>query len=169
MLSPQSSVSPSTSPSPASLALVDKMFSGSDNAAVAAAMAAAAAAIPAPSRPELAPPASDGGVPSAAIEDCTAHHHHSTCIGCTINGEPCCKRIVRKSKRHGRGVVCTACDTCIVRCANQQVRLWLVQFSKGVHSRMCSAKNLCTRSALKSALMECSRCPKNHGLAHFAA
>ena len=165
----QASVSPSKSPSPGALELADRMLGVAEPAAVMAAMAAAAAGIPACAAAEPPASASDGGVPSAAIEDCTAHQHHTTCIGCNIEGDPCSKRIVRKSKRHGRGVVCTACDTSIVRCANKQVWLWLVQFSKGVHSRICSASILCTRSAMKSALTECSRCPKNHGRAHLAA
>ena len=100
MSDPQASVSPSKSPSPGALALADMMLM--EPAATVAAMAAAAAGIPAESRAaaEPAAPASDGGVPSAAIEDCTAHQHHATCIGCNIEGDPCSKRIVRKSLAH---------------------------------------------------------------------
>ena len=48
--------------------------------------------------------------------ECTERAKHFSCIGTTILGDSCSKRIVRNFKKHGRGVVCSSCDTNKVCC-----------------------------------------------------
>jgi len=106
----------SSSPSPDALRKADAMLATDRDAsaAVAVAMAAAAAGVSnAPAAPTFA---SSAHVQQA---ECTDRDKHFSCIGTDILGASCSKRIVRNFKKHGRGVVCTSCDTNIVRCENK--------------------------------------------------
>jgi hypothetical protein len=54
--------------------------------------------------------------------ECTDRDKHFPCIGTTILGLSCSKRIVRNFKKHGRGVVCASCDTNNVRCKTKECK-----------------------------------------------
>ena len=54
--------------------------------------------------------------------ECTDRAKHFSCIGTTILGDSCSKRIVRNFKKHGRGVVCASCDTNKVWCETKECK-----------------------------------------------